>query len=114
MNLLRHPWEMAILIYLFIYQLFWMAILMTILMAKLAKLIFKMATGQGPRGLAKLKNGSWKPTPKGISLGRELIPELKEEINRAVACVEHVDQGVNGDSKGKDSREGRAEGRADE
>ena len=29
-------------------------------------------------------DGDWRPTPKGISLRRELIPELKEAVDAAV------------------------------
>lgn len=60
------------------------------------------------------EDGSWRPTPKGISLRRELISELKEGINRAEACVEDGDQGPDRDAEGEAAREGSAEDKADE
>jgi hypothetical protein len=53
---------MTILINIYIYQSFRMAILMTTLMAKMAKLMVKMAKmaiGQGSRGLAKLTKSTY-------------------------------------------------------
>jgi hypothetical protein len=39
-------------------------------------------------------DGDWRPTPKGVSLRRELIPELKEAVDAAVREWEKTLAGV--------------------
>jgi len=41
----------------------------------------------------------WRPTPKGLTLRRELIPELKEAIDKALAAWERELPGGPGDSE---------------
>ena len=44
-------------------------------------------------------DGDWRPTPKGISLRRELIPELKLAVDKALAAWERDLPGAPGDSE---------------
>ena len=60
------------------------------------------------------EDGSWRPTPKGISLRPELITELKRGVDKAEACVKGGDQGANKDSAARTSREERPERTEDE
>jgi len=45
------------------------------------------------------EDGSWRPTPKGISLRRELIPEPKLAVDKAAKEWERELPGVPGDSE---------------
>jgi hypothetical protein len=44
-------------------------------------------------------DGNWRPTPKGISLRRELIPELKEAVDKAATLWEAELPGEPGDDE---------------
>jgi len=86
------------------------------------------------------EDGIWRPTPKGISLRRELIPELKQGIDKAAeeyekelsgleekgrdygqtgekglgAYINGGGHGPNQDAKARTYREGQGEGSANE
>ena len=45
------------------------------------------------------ENGDLNPTPKGISISRDLIPELKLAVDKAMAAWERALPGVPGDSE---------------
>ncbi|MGB7296273.1 MAG: transcriptional coactivator p15/PC4 family protein [Candidatus Aminicenantales bacterium] len=63
---------------------------------------------------SKTETPDWRPSKKGLCLSVDLLGELKEAIDKVAACVEDGDRGVNKDSAARNSREGRAEGSADE
>ena len=88
------------------------------------KLIYEFAKNTGQKVVVQLREfkgkklidlrvfylnegGSWRPTPKGISLRPELIGELKRGVDKLEACVEGGGQGLNEGSTVERSREGR-------